>query len=94
MTPEELIKAHCDKHERSGRAQFSIAGIRALIDRIASLEAALAPFAKHIEDGMDRDNYGEPLPDEWAVGWMIYLTYGDFRRAAALSSSKQKDDGE
>lgn len=70
-----------------------IARANAAEGRIASLEAALVPFAKYMDGGMDRDNKGEPLPDERGVGW-VYLTVGDFRRAARLSISKQKEPGE
>ena len=34
----ERITDHCAKHERSGRAQFSIEGIHRLLEHIAELE--------------------------------------------------------
>ena len=45
------------------------------------LRDALTPFAEYMGD-MDRDNLGNPLPDDAGVGW-VYLTQGDFRRARA-----------
>jgi len=54
---------------------------REAADRIEALERALKPFAEYMGD-MDRDNLGNPLPDDAGVGW-VYLTQGDFRRARA-----------
>jgi hypothetical protein len=114
---KELIKTHCDKHERDGRAQFSIAGIRSLLDRIASLEAALAETEKQ------RDNLwmaylhsqrcfhggvGSTNPDQRAYDDVDRAVNGNGpkdclalavakragRRAARLSTSKQKVPGE
>lgn len=59
-----------------------------LAKRVQELEAALEPFAKHIDEmKFDLDNNGNPLPDEQAVGW-VYVTIGDFRRARALKLEK------
>ncbi len=58
-------------------------------ERAEKAEAALKPFAEYMGD-MDRDNLGNPLPDDAGVGW-VYLTQGDFRRArAALQSQVPK----
>lgn len=52
------------------------------------LRRALEPFANYYGPHYpDTDYNGAPLPDEDGVGW-IYLTVGDFRRAAqALAAS-------
>lgn len=55
---------------------------------IERLREALKPFANHMDDGMDCNYIGEPLPDADGVGW-VYLTHGDLRRArAALNGEK------
>ncbi len=55
--------------------------------RVKSLEEALKPFAAYMGDHFDKDNHGNPLPDDLGVGW-IYLTHADFRRARqALAST-------
>jgi hypothetical protein len=63
-------------------------------DRIASMEAALAPFAREGRsfDAIDAALGFDPSPDGRDV--RLCLKLGDLRRAAALSSSKQKDGGE
>jgi hypothetical protein len=79
-----------DEQDRNARhiARCSPDNIRALLDRIATLEKALAPFAKYMDGGMDLDNDGNEMPDEHGVGW-VYLTYGDFRRAARLRKNSE-----
>lgn len=98
--PEDIAKiaAHCDKHERSGRAQFSIVGIRTLLDHIAALEAALEPFAANACGG-DGEGFLS-VPNGHAARFhdprnpaKPTLVEGDFRRArdvlrAARLSSK------
>ncbi|PZU68164.1 MAG: hypothetical protein DI546_20895 [Rhizobium sp.] len=60
---------------------------RQIEDRLKVLEAALKPFAEYMGDHFDKDNHGDPLPDDLGVGW-IYLTHADFRRArTALAST-------
>jgi len=58
--------------------------------RAASLETALAPFAALLDDApwLKKPDHAD---SEALIG---NVTLGDFRRAAALSSSKQKDGGE
>ncbi|MCC6479984.1 MAG: hypothetical protein IT552_12340 [Sphingomonadaceae bacterium] len=52
-----------------------------LTARVAELEAAMEPFAKHIDEmKFDLDNHGDELPDDQSVGW-VYVTNGDFRAA-------------
>lgn len=46
-------------------------------------------FSTKVEIDMDRDNLGNPLPDDAGVGW-VYLTQGDFRRAKAALDSGSK----
>jgi hypothetical protein len=59
--------------------------IRALLDRIASLEAALAPFAK-AESCYSRDkSFIADHMEIWRGGDVV-LTVGDLRRAVALSN--------
>jgi hypothetical protein len=66
---------------------------REAADRIASLEAALAPFAEWAEK-LDRE-FGDHPGDTVAAGIRgAFVTFADLRRAASLSSSKQKDGGE
>jgi len=53
---------------------------------------ALEPFVAHLDEmKFDLDDKGNELPDEQTVGW-IYLTNGDFRRAAAVCA-KIKESG-
>lgn len=58
-------------------------------DRIEALERALKPFAEYMGD-MDRDNLGNPLPDDAGVGW-VYLKQADFRAARRALSEPDKD---
>ncbi|WP_425902457.1 hypothetical protein [Agrobacterium radiobacter] len=61
--------------------------------RVKALEAALKPFAEYMGDHFDKDNHGNPLPDDLGVGW-IYLTHADFRRArTALASTGGEHHG-
>lgn len=61
--------------------------------RVKVLEAALKPFAEYMGDHFDKDNHGDPLPDDLGVGW-IYLTHADFRRArTALASTGGEHNG-
>ncbi len=62
--------------------------------RVKALEEALKPFAEYMGDHFDKDNHGNPLPDDLGVGW-IYLTHADFRRARqALASTGGKHNAE
>lgn len=62
--------------------------------RVKSLEEALKPFAEYMGDHFDKDNHGDPLPDDLGVGW-IYLTHADFRRArTALASTGGEHNAE
>lgn len=62
--------------------------------RVKALEAALKPFAEYMGDHFDKDNHGNPLPDDLGVGW-IYLTHADFRRArTALASTGGEHNAE
>lgn len=66
------------EHNAKVEAQRALAASQAEASR---LREALTPFAEYMGD-MDRDNLGNPLPDDAGVGW-VYLTQGDFRRARA-----------
>jgi hypothetical protein len=63
-------------------AEKAANAIEVLRKRSVQLEAALRPFANYAsKGGFGLDYHGKPLPDGEGVGW-VYLTYGDFRRAA------------
>lgn len=81
LTDEQIeeIKAQDDR----SAAQRELAALKAENE---SLREALRPFSEYMKDGMDRDFDGNPLPDDSGVGW-VYLTIGDFRRAAALKEN-------
>jgi len=56
--------------------------LRSAQQRERELMEALEPFAKYaMKDGFGLNHKGEPIPDGDGVGW-VYLTNGDFRRAA------------
>jgi hypothetical protein len=56
--------------------------LRASAEREKELREALEPFAKYaVKDGFGLNHNSEPIPDGEGVGW-VYLTVGDFRRAA------------
>ena len=79
MTQEEAMEREAVHHEFK-RLQATLDAKDA---EIARLTEALKPFADHLDKmRFDRDNHGNPLPDSEGVGW-VYLTNGDFRRAAA-----------
>lgn len=66
---------------------------RQLEARVKAIEEALKPFAEYMGDHFDKDNHGNPLPDDLGVGW-IYLTHADFRRArTALASTGGEHHG-
>lgn len=66
---------------------------RQIEDRVKVLEEALKPFAEYMGDHFDKDNHGDPIPDNERVGW-IYLTHADFRRARqALASTGGEHNG-
>ena len=71
--------------EASAIAAAALAASQAEASR---MREALRPFAEYMGD-MDRDNLGNPLPDDAGVGW-VYLTQGDFRRAKDALSSGSK----
>jgi len=73
-------------HNWSGRGLVP-SEIRSLLDHIASLEAALAPFAKEAveENGEPRHDW-KFAPDNELIPGFCDLTYGDFRRAARAST--------
>lgn len=58
------------------------AEVAELREQLATVRAALEPFASYMLGGGDLDHLGCPLPDDQGVGW-VYLTMGDFRRATA-----------
>jgi hypothetical protein len=64
-------------------------------DRIASLEAALAPFEELADEGNEDQPDDTPVVVKAGRSTIYTLRLSDLRRArAALSSSKQKDGGE
>lgn len=67
--------------------------IRALLDELDRLREALKPFAAAANC---HSNDKEFMPDAMLIwqGGECTIRLGDLRRAAALSSSKQKDGGE
>lgn len=73
------------EHNAKVEAQRALAASQAEASR---MREALRPFAEYMGD-MDRDNLGNPLPDDAGVGW-VYLTQGDFRRAKDALSSGSK----
>lgn len=51
------------------------------------------PFAEHLDKmKFDRDNHGNLLPDEQAVGW-VYVTNGHFRAARSFLNKLEGRDG-
>lgn len=95
----------CNTHSIPNAAHIVAAqpeNIRALLDELSRLreverraKEVIRPFAEYMEDGMDLDNNGLPLPDEQGVGW-IYLNHGRFRSARDLYrvlSEREGQDG-
>lgn len=51
------------------------------------------PFAEHLDKmKFDRDNHGNLLPDEQAVGW-VYVTNGHFRTTRSFLDKMEGRDG-
>ena len=78
--------------EADARAKEAEARAARLEKALAEAREALVPFGREAreEDGKDREDW-KHAPDNELLISFCDLTYGDFRRAAALSSSKQKD---
>lgn len=77
--------------ENCRKAAAEITRLRAEVER---KDAALEPFARHLNEmKFDLDYEGNELPDGAAVGW-VYVTNGDFRRAhSALSNATTPETG-
>jgi hypothetical protein len=71
-----------DGHPQSVVCRKAAAALRASAEREKELVEALEPFARYAaENGFGLNHRSEELPDGDGVGW-VYLTNGDFRRAA------------
>jgi len=85
----------CGFDERSWHtAQEAASEIERLEKALETAREALEPFATYADsDGFGLDNDGIELPDEDSPGW-VYVTNGDFRRAAAaIRALSQKKEG-
>jgi hypothetical protein len=65
----ERITAHCAKHERSGRAQFSVDGIRRLLEHIAE----------------QREHIRKQAEDIMTLGKLVYASEHETWRSRAES---------